>query len=45
MYYFGEYIVLNNDGETQKKAPAEENDIRAEYDLMNNLGFNLYVVS
>ena len=28
---------------SKKKTPAEGNDIRVEYDLINNLGFNLCV--
>jgi len=28
----------------QEKTPVEKNDIRVEYNLMNNLGFNLCVV-
>ena len=43
LYYFREQIVLNDDREIQKKAPIEGNDIRVEYDLMNDLGFNLCV--
>ena len=27
----------------QEKTPVEKNDIRVEYNLMNNLGFNLCV--
>jgi len=30
---------------TQEEAPAERNDIGVEYDLVNNLGFNLCVAS
>ena len=35
-------MVLDNEGETPL---AERNNVRVEYDLMNNLGFNLCVAS
>ena len=28
----------------QEKTPVEKNDVRVEYDLINNLGFNLCVM-
>jgi len=29
-------MVLNDDGKTQKKSLAEGNDVRVEYNLINN---------
>jgi len=44
LYYFRELIVLSDNRETQKKTPVKRKDVGAEYDLINDLGFNLCVV-
>ena len=43
MYYIGEYITLSNGVKPQEKTPVEKNNIGVEYDLVNDLGFNLCV--
>ena len=37
-------LTLSNSVKPQEKTPVERKDIEVEYDLMNNLGFNLCIV-
>jgi len=37
-------ILLSNGVKPQEKTLAERNDVKVEYDLVNDLGFNLCVV-
>jgi len=39
-----EKILLSDSGSSKRRLWQRVNDIGAEYDLMNDLGFNLYVV-